>query len=103
MKLLYDPATGKIKAIGNFFYKIESGSYWHLKADGSYDGEPIALELYEIDPISPENDFVAYDISLTFGKEDNNGNGKYYIDGDGDLAVVDGWEARSDSTGDDYL
>ena len=48
---------------------------------------------YDVDEIDPTNKALCYELSL-YGNVDMvdiNGDSKYYIDGDGDLAERDGW------------
>ena len=54
------------------------------------------LNVLEIDEIEPENGSLCKDLVRTYGKIDDNGNPKYYVDEDGDLFEVDDWEPYED-------
>ena len=81
MKLLYNAVDGKI------FYAVYD-SDWFKFSHSTH----IALTEKAIDEVDPENKALCQDISRSLNKVDVSGNAKYYIDGDGDIAEVDGWE-----------
>lgn len=52
----------------------------------------VPYSILEIDEVDPENKDACIDLVRMHGLSDINNEGKYYIDEDGDLCVVDGWE-----------
>ena len=80
MKLLYNEIDGKI------FYAVPDDKWFYFSHSTN-----IPLTEKSIDEVDPDNKDLCIDLIKTLNKVDASGDAKYYIDVDGDLAVVDGW------------
>lgn len=70
---------------GNRIIKISPDAEYYRGINSSDYSE------FYIDEDLEANHPVCADLETTAGQTDYDGNNKYYIDDDGDLAVVDGW------------
>lgn len=79
MRLLYNSEDGEI------FYAVpERDWFWFAHTTN------IALSLFEIDEVAPENKDICIDLRRVTGKADAEGRGKYYMSG-GRLYEREGW------------